>query len=93
MFRDADVLVFDTQYTFEDSINKIDWGHSAVSIAIDIAVSMNVKKIILFHHDPDYDDIKLEQVLINARTYFEMKLNSAYPLKIELAWEGLEIDL
>lgn len=92
-FKDADVLVFDTQYTFEDSINKIDWGHSSVSMAIDIAETMNVKRIILFHHDPDYNDEKLEKVLINARTYYEMKANRQNNIKIDLAWEGLEIDL
>ena len=92
-FRDADVMVFDTQYTFEDSINKIDWGHSSVSMAIDIASSMNVKRIILFHHDPDYDDEKLESVLLNARTYHDMRLQKDNNIQIDLAREGLEIEI
>lgn len=92
-FINADIVVFDTQYTFEDSINKIDWGHSSVSIAIDIAASMNVKRLILFHHDPDYDDEKLEKVLLNARSYLQMKSKSKSEIKIDLACEGMEIDI
>ena len=45
-FENADVCVFDTQYTFEESINKIDWGHSSASIAIDIASMFNIKRLI-----------------------------------------------
>ena len=52
LFQDADLVIFDTQYTFEESINKLDWGHSSASIAIDIAGRFNVKHLLLFHHDP-----------------------------------------
>jgi len=41
--KDADILIFDTQYTFEESIQKIDWGHSSASIATDIALKCGVK--------------------------------------------------
>ena len=51
-FANADILVFDTHYTFEESIARYDWGHSSASIAIDIAGKLNVKKLVLFHHNP-----------------------------------------
>jgi phosphoribosyl 1,2-cyclic phosphodiesterase len=92
-FAGADVVVFDTQYTFEDSINKIDWGHSSVSIAIDIALNMRVKRLVLFHHDPDYDDDKLEKVLLNARSYLQMHTKGAGGIQIDLAYEGMFIEL
>lgn len=93
-FKDADVCVFDTQYTFEESINKIDWGHSSASIAIDIAGRFNVKKLILFHHDPEYSDEKLDLVLANAKSYVAMNLKRKnIDLEVELAVEGREIDI
>ena len=92
-FQNADVLVFDTQYTFDDFINKIDWGHSPASIAIDIASRFNVKKLVLFHHDPDYSDEKLEEVLASAKAYMGINIKKSGSLKLEIAHEGMEINL
>ncbi|MBE7413303.1 MAG: MBL fold metallo-hydrolase [Leptospiraceae bacterium] len=89
-FKDADVLVFDTQYTFEESLQKIDWGHSSASIATDIALKANVKKLVMFHHDPSYNDDKLDAVYLRALKYKEM-LDKNNALEIIMAYEGLEI--
>ncbi len=92
-FLDADVVVFDTMYTFEESIHKMEFGHSSASIAIDIAGMFNVKRLILFHHEPDYNDEKLENVLANAKTYLTMNPNRPKDLIIDIAYEGMEINL
>ncbi len=92
-FWNADVVVFDTQYTFEEAIDKIDWGHSSASIAIDIALRFNVKKLLLFHHEPSYSDEKLETVLSNARTYMSMSARRKGVLDIDIAREGVIIEL
>ncbi len=92
-FWNADVVVFDTQYTFEEAIDKIDWGHSSASIAIDIALRFNVKQLILFHHEPTYSDDKLESVLSNARTYMSMNARRKGVLDIDIAREGVIIEL
>lgn len=91
-FRDADVLVFDTQYTFEESLNKIDWGHSSASIATDISLKAGVKKLIMFHHDPAYDDEKLDTVYLRALNYKQM-FDRNNELEIVMAYEGLELNL
>ncbi len=92
-FSDADVAVFDTQYTFEDSIDKLDFGHSSAAIAIDIAGMFNIKRLILFHHDPNYDDEKLESVLFNAKTYLSMNAARVGDTRLDIAYEGMEIEL
>lgn len=91
-FFGADVLVFDTQYTFEESLQKIDWGHSSAAIATDIAMKSQVKKLILYHHDPSYDDAKMDKVLMQAIKYKSM-MEPDHPLQIVAAYEGLEIEL
>jgi len=91
-FRDSDILVFDTQYTFEESLQKIDWGHSSAAIATDIAIKSNVKKLLLFHHDPSYDDEKMDAVILQAMKYKEMVAPHNH-LEIETAYEGLVLDL
>jgi len=92
-FENADVCVFDTQYTFEESINKVDWGHSSASIAIDIAAMFNIKRLILFHHEPDYNDNKLDAVLSNAKLYLGMNPSRRGKLTIDIAREGMEIEI
>ncbi|MEA3500361.1 MAG: MBL fold metallo-hydrolase [Candidatus Marinimicrobia bacterium] len=91
-FQDADILIFDAQYTLEEAINKKDWGHSSALTGIDLAVKSNVKKLILFHHEPDNDDKTIYKILTQSIKYKKEK----YPninLEILLAYEGLEIDL
>ena len=95
-FHEADVLIFDTQYTFEEQLQKIDWGHSSASIATDIALKAGVKKLVLFHHDPSYDDEKLDEVYLRALRYKEMVEGSSVggsDLDIVMAYEGLEIEV
>ncbi|OHD69906.1 MAG: hypothetical protein A2W19_09285 [Spirochaetes bacterium RBG_16_49_21] len=92
-FSDADVVVFDTQYTFEESIDKLEFGHSSASMAIDIAGMFNVKRLILFHHEPNYNDEKLESVLFNAKTYLSMNAGRVGDMRVDIAYEGMEIIL
>lgn len=91
-FANADILVFDTQYTFEESLQKIDWGHSSASIATDIALRAGVKKLVMFHHDPSYDDEKLDSVYLRALKYREM-FDPNGSLDIIMAYEGLELEV
>ncbi len=91
-FKNADVLVFDTQYTFEESLQKVDWGHSSAAIATDIAIKSNVKKLVLFHHDPSYDDEKMDELTMQAFKYKDF-MAPDNPLEIIPAYEGLEIQL
>jgi len=93
LLQDADLTLFDTQYTFDEAINKMDWGHSSASIAIDIAGMYNIKHLLLFHHDPAYDDEKLDSVLSSARIYQRMNAKKIANLQIDIAYEGLELDI
>lgn len=92
-FSGADAVVFDTQYTFDEAIDKFEFGHSSASIAIDIAGMFGVKRLILFHHEPNYDDEKLENVLLNARTYMSMNKKRVGEMTVDIAYEGMEFEL
>ncbi len=91
VFKDADVIVIDSQYTVEEVYRKENWGHSAFCYAIDFAVYWNIKKVYLFHHEPAYDDKKLNSILQAARWYAQYINHS--DIKIELAKEDMEFDL
>ena len=91
VFKDADIIILDSQYTVEEAYRKANWGHSAFCYAVDFAVHWNIKKIYLFHHEPTYDDKKLDSILNSARWYANYINHSS--IQIELAKEGTEINL
>ena len=83
--RNADVLVYDCQYTPEELNGpKRGWGHSSWLEGTRIARSSGVKRLLMFHHDPDHDDAFVDGLVANAQREFE---NS------EGAREGLELEL
>ena len=90
-FKDADVIVLDSQYTVEEANRKVNWGHSAFCSAIDFAVHWNIKKIYLYHHEPSYDDKKLNSILLSARWYAKYIVHSK--IEVYLSTENTEISL
>ncbi|AGF76876.1 metal-dependent hydrolase, beta-lactamase superfamily I [Desulfocapsa sulfexigens DSM 10523] len=69
-FKGADLLVHDSQYTAEEYKTRVNWGHSTFEWAIAAANRAGVKKLALFHHDPDRTDAQIENM---AKTYCEPK--------------------
>jgi len=77
----ADILIHDAQYD-EDQYQKFQgYGHSSYVMACNAAKNANVKKLLLFHHDPNNDDKKL--------TAIEKKAKKLFP-NTSLAREGWE---
>ncbi len=65
--RGADVLITDTTYRDHEYPSKVDWGHSCVSQVADLAARAEVKRLHLFHHDPDQTDHDIDAKLSEAR--------------------------
>jgi phosphoribosyl 1,2-cyclic phosphodiesterase len=67
----ADMLIYDAQYTPEEYRTvKKNWGHSTWEEGVRIAKETGVKKLILFHHDPDHNDRQVDAILRSARRQF-----------------------
>lgn len=90
-FKDADVLVLDSQYTNPEATRKVNWGHSSFSAAIDFAAAWNAKELYFFHHEPAYDDKKLEDILSAANSY--KKYRCGGEVSLHISREGQEIQL
>jgi phosphoribosyl 1,2-cyclic phosphodiesterase len=67
---DADVLIFDAQFTPEEYEKRHGWGHSTWLQATEVAKQTRAKKLVLFHHDPGHSDTTLQLILAEARTHF-----------------------
>ena len=93
-FRNADVLIFDGQYTLEQVKNeKRNWGHSDHSTALDLASRAQVKQLLIFHHEPGYSDAEIESIH-NAALALQQQsqANTGYPSSIQLAYDGLCVE-
>jgi phosphoribosyl 1,2-cyclic phosphodiesterase len=88
--RDADVLILDSQYDRAEYKKHTGWGHGCVDDSVALALKAGVKKLILFHHDPDHNDRKVDAFLKHARALVK-KQNGK--LKVEAAREGMTIQL
>ncbi len=54
--RGADLLVADAQYTDDEYLQRVGWGHPRSSTVVDLACDARVKKLALTHHDPMHSD-------------------------------------
>ena len=86
--RDCDVAILDAQYTDEEYERHVGWGHSSLSSVVQLALDANVKRALLFHHDPSHDDDMIDQMIEHARSLVS---KSGKAMVIEGAREGVEI--
>ncbi len=64
----ADLLLHDAQYTTDEYEERVGWGHSSVRHAVAFADLAGVRRVALFHHDPDHDDEALDRLMAEARS-------------------------
>jgi CheY-like chemotaxis protein len=62
----TDVLITDTNYMDEAYPTKVGWGHSPVTEVVKLAHMAQVKKLCLYHHDPDQSDDDIDRKLAVA---------------------------
>lgn len=68
--QDADILIYDAQYTPREYERYKGRGHSTWLEGVRLAAAANVKHLILFHHDPSHDDQFMASMVDEARTHF-----------------------
>ncbi len=88
--RNADLLFHDAQYTDEDIVKTRTWGHSTYNEALDLAINANVKRLGLFHHDPDRTDAEIDDIV---RELQKKAAARAPGLEVFAVYEGMQIEL
>ena len=86
----ADLLFHDAQYTEEDYENTRGWGHSTYRDATLLAIDAGVKRLGLFHHDPDRTDEDLDRQVEACRAQIRA---AGSKLDCFAVAEGMVIDL
>ncbi|MEI6396365.1 MAG: response regulator, partial [Verrucomicrobiota bacterium] len=88
--RGTDVLIMDSQYDCEEYKQHVGWGHGCVNEVVTLALEAEVKRLLLFHHDPNHDDAKIFQMEAHARSLVAARNGK---LQVEAAREGATFEL
>lgn len=92
--RDADVMIYDATYTDDEynspTSSKVGWGHSTWQEAVKVAKAANVKRLVIFHHDPLHNDDFLDRIGEQAAQLFPNSLMAREGLSIQLITPGEE---
>jgi ribonuclease BN (tRNA processing enzyme) len=86
--RDSDALILDSQYTAAEYKQHVGWGHGCVDDAVALAIAANVKKLWLFHHDPDRSDKQVDALLKHAHQLVGTRKSK---LHVDAAREGVMV--
>jgi phosphoribosyl 1,2-cyclic phosphodiesterase len=84
----ADTLIHDAQFLETDF--KPTWGHSTIASAIDVAAKAKVRRLALYHHDPDRSDDALDRIAADAQR--QMK-EAAPGIEVVVAREGMQLEV
>ena len=86
----ADVLIADSQYDEAEYPSRRGWGHTCADDTVQLAMRAQVKRLVLFHHDPDHNDGRLDAMVERARG---LVAERTAKLEVSGAKEGEEIVL
>lgn len=88
--ENAELLISEAQYTEEEYEQKKGWGHSTFLDVLERAAQANVKRLVIFHHDPSHDDAFLDGILEFCQSTIA---DRNYTFSCSLAQEGTSIEL
>lgn len=60
--KGANVLIHDAQFTKEQHLERLGWGHSNWETVIELTKDLGIKRLCLSHHDPDHSDDTLDRI-------------------------------
>jgi phosphoribosyl 1,2-cyclic phosphodiesterase len=82
----ADLLIHDAQFTAEEYVDRVGWGHSALPDALAFARLAGVRRFVPFHHDPGHYDDMLDRM-------FEEAGRSSPPVEVLGGREGATFEV
>ena len=62
LIEGADIAIYDAMFTEEEYKDRVGWGHSTWEAGVELCDAANVKKLVIFHHDPDHDDAFMDGI-------------------------------
>lgn len=88
--QDADLLIHDARYSPEDYQRRVNEGHSAYPLVVDLAVDAGVKRLMLFHLDGSYGAAQVKSLEEGACERASRQITS---LEILAAQDGMKLQV
>jgi phosphoribosyl 1,2-cyclic phosphodiesterase len=83
--RFTNLFIYDATYSENNYMHHIGWGHSTAERGALLAREAQVKRYVIFHHDPTSDDDYLENVILpQTKRIFHKSLLAQEGRKIKL---------
>lgn len=89
-YHNADFVIADAQYSDEEYASRRGWGHARFNTVVDLAIAARVRRLALFHHDPNHTDGEMDKLVEQARARARRR---AADLEIFAAMEGATVTL
>jgi phosphoribosyl 1,2-cyclic phosphodiesterase len=86
----TDLLIHDAMYTPAELETHRGWGHSTFEEAVAIAAEAGVRRLALFHHEPEHGDEAIDAMLAAARGGARAR---GCPSEVVAAAEGMVLTL
>ena len=80
----ADLVIYDSTYTEKEWPAKVGWGHSTWNQGMRLCQEANVKRLAIFHHDPDHEDAFMDRLAVEAEAAWDANF---------VACEGMVVSL
>ncbi|OLB12299.1 MAG: hypothetical protein AUH07_08235 [Gemmatimonadetes bacterium 13_2_20CM_70_9] len=87
---DTELLIHDAMYTPPELEEHRGWGHSTFEEAVALAAEAGVRRLVLFHHEPEHGDKDMDGLLAAARRVAKAK---GKPGEVLAAQEGMKLTL
>lgn len=84
LIEGADLMIYDSTYTEAEFPAKVGWGHSTWNEGMRLAKEANVKRMAIFHHDPEHTDTVMEEIEKEARDAWDGNFASREGMEIVL---------
>lgn len=96
LFKNANLLYFDAQYSESDMEKHKGWGHGTCDRGFEVAANFNVQQILFAHHDPAADLQKIwnnkKEAELILQKHFAVLANKS-DFKWDYAFEGQVVKL
>lgn len=88
--EEADLLIGDGQYTSDEYPLMKGYGHTSMTLLMDVAYRAKVSKLAVFHHEPRHTDAVIDALWREYHTRF---MSMRPPMNVFWAREGLTIPI
>src|SRR5213080_4309164 len=86
----VELLIHDAMYTPQELEQHRGWGHSTFEEAVTLAAEAGVRRLVLFHHEPEHGDAEVDGLLTAARRAAKAR---GTPAEVLAAREGMTLTL